>query len=389
MAVNGVFTSDSNIQGARTGDFSSFLVRTMPTGSASLFALSSGMKSKDATDSIVHWFEENHISGRTQLTAAVADGAATTINIDDASAYTPGVILLSESTGEYVLVTAITANALTVVRGHGGTTAAAIADNAYMQRIGNAFEEGSDRPPAVVNLGSPVFNYTQIFRNAWDVTGTAKAINTHVESAPAKNRRDAADFHAEDIERSLIWGKKSLGVKNGKPFHSMNGVNSFITTNVTAAGGTTNWTQVDAFLQGVFEKNIKGAPNERIAFCGNGAIAVLNQIARADSDVNISVGQTEFGLKVFNWLTPYGSISLMTHPLMTESPLWTKDIYVYHPAAITTRYLRRTETDEYDKDGTRAGRDGDFGVFTTELSVEYQAEKTGGQLTGLTSGVAT
>lgn len=387
MAVKGVFASDAGIQGERKGDFASSLLQIMPTGSAQLLALSSGMKSSEATDTIITWFEENHISGRVEAQAAY-NAAATTVVVDDASSIPAGTIMMVEATGEYIFVTAVADNSMTVSRGFAGSTADAIADNGGIQRIGTAMEEGSAKPTAVANLGYPRFNNLQIFRNSWDVTGTAKAIAYYTGSKVAKNRSECLGFHAEDMERSMIWGRKSVGVQNGKPFRTMDGINTMITTNVTAAGATTNMSQLNTFFQSVFSKNIKGQPNERIGFCGNGAITVLNDIARIEGQIRITPGQTDFGLEITRWRTPYGSVTFMTHPLMNENPVWTKDMYLYHPAAIQTRYLRRTHMDDYTEDGDRAGDDADFGVVTTEVSIQYNAEVTGGKLTGLTAGAA-
>jgi hypothetical protein len=388
MAVKGVFSSDSGIVGDPKGDFAAAILQEVPTGSAPLFALTSGMPSAPATDTIINWFEEQHISGRSINSGGLTAFNAAPITVDDASSYTPGVILMVEATGEYVYVTAIAANVLTVVRGFAGTTAAAIPALGALQRIGTAFEEGSAAPQGVTNLGFPVFNYTQIFRNVWSLTGTAEAVQYYTGSQVAKNKRDAMLFHSEDIERSIIWGKKVAGTKNGQPFRTMDGLDAFITTNVTAAGVSTNYDDMESFLRDIFAKNIKGKPNERIAFCGNQAISVLNGIARIEGRMEIQVGQTDFGLNVSKWISPFGTITLMTHPLMNESPLWTGDIRVYHPGAIRTRYLRPTIQDDYDRNGTRAGADADYGVITTEMSVEYNVERTGGRLTGLAAAAA-
>ncbi len=291
-----------------------------------------------------------------------------------------------ESTGEYVFITGVNGNALTVVRGFAGTTAASANDAAGFQRVGTAQEEGSGVPTAIVNLGVPLFNYVQIFRNTWNVTGTTQAVEYYTGSQSAKTQRDAVLFHAEDIERAMIFGKRTIGIKNGQPFRTMNGLDAHITTNVTGAGATTNYTQFDTFWRGIFGRNIKGKPNERIAFCGNVALSVINAIARLNATIYIEPTTTEFGLAVFKWITPYGNVSLLTHPLFVESPVWTSDLRVYHPGAIELRWLRKTHEDRYDKDGSRAGVDADFGVMTSELSVEYHVQKTGGRLTGLTAG---
>lgn len=385
MAIKGIFTSDSNITGTRKGDFASAILQLYPTGSSPLFALSSGMESADATDPIVTWFEESHITGRQTV---VTGGAAsvTQLVFDDVSSYPAGTVLLVEETGEYIyIVSTISATTINVERGFAGTTASTINTGHHVQRIGTTFEESSSRPTGVANIGYARFNYMQIFRNAWDVSRTAKKTEYYTGDVVAKNKADCMLFHSEDIERSMWWGKRTLGTRNGRPFRTMDGILSQIVTNVTAAGSTTTYDQFNTFLQTIFEKNIKGKPNERIAFCGNGVIAVINKIARLNSTMYIEPEASEFGIMVNKWYTPFGNISLMTHPLMVENPVFTKNLYVLHPGAIRMRYLTRTHTDAYDKDGTRAGVDGDFGVMTTECTIEYKLERTGGQLLGVTA----
>lgn len=385
MAVKGVFASDSGIQGDRVGDFASSLLTINPTGSASILALSSGMESRGAQDVVITWFEENHISGRVNVTNNA--GVGDTLVVDDATTFTVGGIFLVEASGEYLFVTAVTGTTVTVQRGFGDTTPVAIDGSVTpqpIQKIGTAFEEGSSRPVGIANLGYPRFNYLQIFRNSWDVTGTARQVKYHTGNVVAKNRRDGAMLHAEDIERSFLYGVKSLGVKNSQPFRTMDGITTQIRTNrtVQAAGGV-KYGDIRNFLQTVFERNVKGKPNERIAFCGNTVLGVLDTLAMNWGRMQLFPGQTDFGFEIAKWRTPFGNISLMTHPLMNESPLWTEELYVLHPGAIRTRYLRRTSEDAYDSDGERAGVDADYGVFTTEVSVEYAAERTGGLFTGI------
>lgn len=393
MAVQGVFASDQNIAGSRKGDFASALLQTAPTGSAPLLALTSGMQSADASDTVITWFEENHLSGRTTITNNAATGTA--IVVSDATGIVAGQVLMEEGAGEYFYVESVVqaTKTLTVTRGFAGTTVANVDGSGTpvgLQRIGTAFEEGSSKPTSIANIGFPRFNYMQIFRNPWDVTGTAMAVQYHTGDIVAKNKSDAANFHAEDIERSIMWGRKAIGTLNGKPFRTMDGIITQIEAdgpNNVVEGGNTTKLEVDAFLQNVFSRNIKGKPNERIAFCDNTVVGILNRIAEiaGSTSMNLVPGQTDFGMKITKWMTPYGDISLLTHPLMNESSAWQGDLYVLHPAAIRTRYLRRTHEDTNDRDGTRAGADADFGVITTEMSCEYKAALTGGLFTGMTT----
>lgn len=390
MSVKGVFASNHGITGARVGDFASGLLHAGTAGTAPLLALSTGMKSRPATDTVIHWFEQNKLTGRIKVTNNAASGK--TLAVDDASQVIVGMIFRSEDTGEYFFVEAVTGSDLTVTRGFGGTTVTALdgsSTNKPIQRIGTAFEEGSSKPTAYVNLGYPRWNYVQIFRNAWDVTGTAKAIKWHTGNQVALNKQEAALYHAEDIERSSLWGRAAAGSLNGRPFRTMDGIITQIKTNVQAQSTNVSWAgDMRPFLQGIFEKNIKGQPNERIAFSGNSVVATLEDMARKDSQIQLNIAENQFGFEIMKMRTPFGTVMLMTHPLFVESPLWTKDLLVLHPAAITYRWLRPTDEDNYDKDGTRAGVDSDYGIIQSELSVEYQAEVTGGYFTGIDTAAA-
>jgi len=392
MAVQGVFASDQHIVGNRRGDFASSLLQVNPTGSAPMLALTSGMVSAPATDTIVNWFEEVHLTGRTGIASFSTDGDGTGVTVDDASEYVVGTVLLVEETAEYLLVTAVSGNTITVVRSIGGTTATTLTTSHNVQKVGNGHAEGSAMPTAVVNVGDVRFNVTQIFRNAWSVTGTVKAISYHTGSQVAKNRADCALFHAEDIERSILWGRYHIGTLNSQPFRLMNGLVIQATNHgayVESQSTNTKWSDLKTHWQTVFANNIKGKPNERIVFTGNSVLGVVDRLAELNGTINIATGQTEFGMEVTKLITPYGRVSLMTHPLMNENALWSKAMYTFHPGAIRTRWLRKTAIEGYDKNGTRiAGVDADQGVYTSELSIELAAGQTAGIYTGIDTAAA-
>ena len=94
-------------------------------------------------------------------------------------------------------------------------------------------------------------------------------------------------------------------------------------------------------------------------------------------------------MQVTKLITPFGNISLMTHPLMNENAIWTKNLYTFHPGAIRVRWLRRTNIEGYDKDGQRvSGVDADQGVYTSELSVQLMAAQTAGHYTVIDTAAA-
>ena len=141
--IQGIFASNQGIVGDRVGDFASAILRYQPTGTALLLALTSGMTNANAGDTVFTWFEDSHQAGRA---ATVSGGTTTTVGVDDGSFYIPGTVLMVEETGEYLLVTAVAGNALTVIRGLAGTTITAINNTMHVQQVGNAHEEASGMP---------------------------------------------------------------------------------------------------------------------------------------------------------------------------------------------------------------------------------------------------
>ena len=394
MSVRGIFTSDAGIEGTRRRDFASALLMIMPQGTAPLLALTSGMMNSQAKDTITTWFEENYLSGRVTCSMNMLAGSTELSGISDIGQMVVGQILMVEDTSEYMLVTGVDeANStISVIRGFTETTPTPKDGSATafgIQRIGTAHEEASSAPAAVANRGYPRLNAIQTFRNSWNVSGLAQQIEYYTGSIEEKSKADCVIEHAADIERSLIWGRMTFGTKNGKNFYTMNGIRYQLTSNIrTAAGGNVSYKILRNFLQRIFERNIKGKPNERIAFCGNSVINALDDITRADSDMNVTPGVTEFGLNVWRLITPHGNISLMTHPMMVESPLWTRDMMVLHPGAMEVRWLRRQVWDNYNSSGSRGGVDADYGVVTSDLTCCYKAEATGGYYSGVTGGIA-
>lgn len=392
--IQGIFASNQGIVGDRAGDFASAILRIDPTGTALMLAMTSGMGKESAQDTIFHWFEDSHQAGRT---TTASGGTTTTVVVGDGTMYVPNQILLVEETGEIIMVTAIVGNSLTVVRGLGGTTVTSIDNTMHVQSIGNAHEEASAMPTAITQQGSPRLNYTQIFRNSWAISGTAKAVKFTTGNRLAKNKRDAALFHAEDMERAFLWGRKHLTSLNGKPFRLTDGVVSQIeqyggivedVTDGTTAGNYSGILFED-FIMRVFSTNVKGQPNERIALGGNKWLAGLNQMTKLDGTYQISQGETKYGIKVTTIESPFGTLKLMTHPLMNESPYFQGELYVLHPGAIKRRVLRETNDEGYDADGRRInGKDADEGVITTEVGIQVGAASTMGILRGFVKAVA-
>ena len=384
MAIKGIFTSDAGGLGERETALSSTILKAERGQRAMTFALSSGMMNTDTDQTAVTWYEEGLMHSRVAITNMV-NPTGNAIGVQDASWMTENMVLLVEATGEYVFVLGITGNTLSVQRAIGGTPLTPIVlggDEIALQLVGVSFEEGSERPIGVTTSPYPRSNITQIFRHAWDITGTAEAVTYRHGNRVERNKAVAGTAHAESIERSLIWGKMHHGVVNNKPQRMMDGIISQLRTNFTVAppGGLTRRPLTD-FIERVMSRNIEGQPNERLFFCGNTAVRALQEIAYSSSEYQISVSEQAFGINVQKFICPWGTISLLIHPLMNESPVWTNQIYALHPGAMEMSWLRRTSKSEEGTGGSASDlRDARSGTITSELTCKYKLEQTGGVL---------
>jgi hypothetical protein len=398
MSIRGIFASHSGLNGERGVDLAARVLMTAPGGTAPLLALSSGMPTARAPQTNFSWIEDEHLSGN-QTVVTGGNAAAASIVVDDAGIWQAGSILMNEVTGEYLYVTSIAADGVTVniLRGFTGTTAATISTGDTIQSVGSAFAEGSDKPESVSQKGEERLNYVQIFKNGWSVTGTAAATDYLTGSQVAYNREMAFSYHAEDIERAFIWGRKSIRNMNGKQLRTTNGVLAqieqygglVVSANSNGVSGALNLKDLLNFLRRVFDIQAKGLPNERIAFCGSQLLELIQQMVIQDTTYQISQTETAYGITVTTISAIGGKLKLMSHPLMVENAIWQRELYVLHPGLIRKREKRPTWSEEFGpQKQNNAGKDATEGYIGDELGFELRGARTMGIYRNIRTAVA-
>lgn len=379
--------------------FAGMITRLMPNGAAPLFGMTSMLESETATQIEHGFFTKTMIFPELTLNAAVADGAATTFTVTSTTNITPGMMMRSQATGEVVIINTVpNSTSVTVTRGVGTVAAAAISNSTKLYQIGNAFEEGSNRPTALSIQAVRVTNLTQIFRNSWALTDTARAVQVIAgDSNEAESRSECAAFHAADIEKAIFFGQKFSGTRNGQPFRTMDGLINQVTTNaaanITTAGGTTNYTQLEAALDIVF--NVTTDPkvaNERLLFVGGVAKRVLNNIGRLNGTYQLVDGQTSYGLQFSSFKTARGTFRMIEHPLFNSNTDWAKMAVAVDLTSFKLAYLgdRKTKSSEYGADGKALenGADAIGGSLTTELTALVKNPQANAVIYGLTAAAA-
>jgi len=167
----------------------------------------------------------------------VAIGAGdTSFTVADASVFQDGHVILIDA--EYMVVKAADpqTNIVEVYsRAYGGTNAAHAA-NAIIQIVGMARLEGDDADfGPLVDLSAP-YNYTSIFQKAVQVSGTQQVISQYgIEDEFIYQANKAVPHLLRLVERAAFHGVRSAGAAASP--RSMGGLDTFISSNVVAAGG--------------------------------------------------------------------------------------------------------------------------------------------------------
>lgn len=360
--------------------FAASLFRRFPgsRNGAPLFALTGMAKENTISNTSHGYWAKTAIFPKFSVTAAATTSATTLtvastlhIKVNSVYRYLPPANAGVYVPPEFILVTAVpSSTTLTVQRGFAGSTGLAIPIGALFIEVGSSYEQGSLLPSSRSILPEYFVNNTQIFRDAWDCSGTLAAIEMETGyNSQSENKADAAYYHAQNIETSLFFGKLSAGVRNGRPFTTMDGIEQTVykhaPSNIREAGATTNFDQLEEMLDPLLDVAVDGrSSNSRSIFCGKDALRVINNIGKKSGQYQLEEKQTAFGARFHKFTTTRGDFELMEHPLFNTNPEWAKMAAVIDLPSFDVNYLRKTKHETVAFNGT----DAVSGVYTTELT---------------------
>lgn len=385
----------------------------LPKGDASLFGLTAKIKEETALQ-IEHGFFSKIMvfPSFTLSAAAVADtttGGLTVLNSEQVIPQGLYKVVGTSSAGvltptttynsEIVLVTAVaSATSITVVRNIGGT-AFTLAASATLVHIGNAFGDASVRPNSFLTKEIRVINYTQIFRNAWAISGTVAAIQNLIgDTNLAKSRIECSQYHAMDIEKSLFFGIRANTTIGAGNTRTMGGVVAQISdaqntqlflpgqlssANIVAANSAKNGvaTAGDLSIDDLENwidacANMSYSPTdgmERVVFVGKQAHTVINRLCRLNSTYDMQNGIMEWGLRFTRINMTRVTIVLIEHPLFNTNLQWARMAVAIDLNAMALAYMvgRKTKSEEYNQNGLAVdnGIDAQGGSLLSELTI--------------------
>lgn len=342
------------------------------------------------------WFEKkmprqrlriNNSGGYTSGDTTMTVDATSDVNgITGAYGVRKGSQILVESTGEILYVSADPSSdtSITVTRAFGTTSAASIADDAWLTVIGTIHEQGGALPSAIGYDPTEYNNYCQIFRSPLFMTRTAMKTRLRTGDQVKEAKREALMLLNNEKEKAFIFGelKASTGTK-GQPMYATRGIVSYISTyassNVIDAGGVLSESEWDGYLEQVF----RYGSSEKLALVGSGAMAVLAQLAKNGGiQLNAVAKDDAYGMSLVQYITPFGVLYLKTHPIFSDHPVWRYNALVIDTAHIVERFV---DDIQYLKNRQTAGDDAQADEYLNEAGIETHFAETHAYIKNITS----
>jgi hypothetical protein len=378
----------------RPKDFRENILFFNPNGEAPIFALTAKAGKRVVKDPEFAWWSEGNALVRLQATAAAyaatdtvfttgtADpgsttlganyGTATNLKGGDLLMVEPGVETTTYAPEIIEVDTVLSDTQFTAKRGQAGSTAGVIGASAWFTLIGSSYAEGTGAPRAVSRNPIKFFNYTQIFKNTYELTGTADKTTVRTGDPWSNDKKRKSYDHSRDIELSMLFGRRSETTgDNGKPKRTFGGLRTFIpASNSTIFGSAVTPNSLIDSIGMVFDYNT-GAGDTRIMFIGNQAAIELGKIFNAATNIHINTTERVkvYGIHFQEVLLPQGRILIKTHPLMSRHGVYKKSGFVLDFDAIKWAPLTGRDTKVKD-DVQTPDEDVRRGYIMTEAGIE-------------------
>lgn len=194
-----------------------------------------------------HYWNEDKLIPNVSASTGSTDASTTTVNVTTGQGirFKIGSLIKdrAQNQTEVMQVTAISTDALTVVRGYGSTTAQTHASGWEILIIAHARQEDQDMNEDDTQERTSVFNRTQIFQRGLRISYTREKVDTASGGIPSEFAHQTAYRLKEEmrsLDNSLINGIRS-DAPSDTAYGSMGGLIEF----VSASGGNTSSTAED------------------------------------------------------------------------------------------------------------------------------------------------
>lgn len=386
LGIRGIFTSGLAGGNFFLNDAARDILIGYPGMANTLFAFTAAIPSVQTNSRIFEWNDET--IGYPTFKCSTANNSATSLTMDNDVGNLAMSVISNVTTGEDMYVTAQAGNVLTVIRGFGGTTPAAVTETDQFIQIAQATPEASYLPP-------PKYYKTRFFNNFIQKIVTTTEMDEDALKEKQKEGYNAEQYlkertlddHLMQVERALMFGKKSENVirdQDGqdKKLYTTAGVMQQISTNRIAIpnGQVTLDAILDAFSIAQ-EFQVKGKSNTgHIAFVSSAFLRRLNTLIRnaGGSYYELTYGMAEYGIKVATLETGFGTVRLIPYRLFDELVAYRGTAVMINPALMQAKYFERTRVRNFDVPKFVV-----LNAMVTQMGLQLRQEQCHAVITGL------
>lgn len=409
-------TNDFTVEGQRPKNWRETILRLYPNGKAPLTALLALMKNEKTDDPEFNWFSKvlpsqaGTVTGvfsnenlTTPVTTAQALSSVVYVKLAEADAkqFKPNHTILLRSDEDAEVDTVGIAEDVSLAGANSYLRVKLLEASkkplsaANVKRvliIGSAYAEGALIGQAIAYDPYKQHNYTQIFRNQLEITRTAE--KTHLRTGPAyqEAKREALELHSIEMEKAFLFGVPSENIgPNGKPLRTTGG----LIWSIKNHGGTTGafdakWMDdgqdwLDEILMNIF----RYGETDKLAFVGDAALLAINRLARKNGQWTYTPQTRAFGINIVDLVTPFGSLTLKTHPLFSHEPTNQHSMLIFEPKNLKYRYITDTTFFEDKKDHGHNRYDARKEEYLTECGLEFHFPQGWAWLNGIGTDAAT
>lgn len=216
---------------------------------------------------VYEWLEDAYAARSDVVNSGLSSSSTTTtFSATDGSKFVIGDVVQVDS--EYMWVSAISTNTVTVTRNYGGTQATH-ADSSVAYIRSNARLEGTSADTAIYTVPTTGYNYSQIFQRTIEISRTDARIKQYgIGNVVEREIDKKMDELMMLLNLSFYHGQRKLG--SATTPRGFGGFGTFITTNVTTLTSSPALTQ----------KNIEDALESAWTYGGNPTLLICGSWAK-------------------------------------------------------------------------------------------------------------
>lgn len=329
------------------------------------------------------WLEKDQKPRRLVVNGAQTD-VDTTIEVDDGDKVAGRDVLLNVRTREVILISSISSNDLTVVRGIGGGNAP-MNDGDDLLLIGSSYADGASSGTPVSITEFTKFNYTQIFRTPFAFTGRDLETELFGGNDKMTETKWQGIEHKRSIEYAMYFGKRHLISAAGGVHQATftGGLDQSIQSNVWDVSGVTlNTRAFNEFLEEGLKwgkgGRLQGGAATKYLLCSSAWLTEIN--SWAENKLEYRVLDKQIGFAAMEYVSPLGRVMLVSSPILDE---WHPDrAYLVDFNHVDYVFLRNRDTKLLDNREAN-DIDGEKYEYFSDCGLQVEFEQSHAALVGL------